>query len=64
MLTLTRTEGEKIVIDGGITITVVRIKGDQVRIGIEAPREVGIWRQELLPKQEPPAAKSADKSGQ
>ena len=37
---LTRKNGEKIVIDGGIEITVVDIRGNQVRLGIEAPKEV------------------------
>lgn len=57
MLTLTRCEGERIIIDGGIVITVVRVKDGLVRLGINAPREIGIWREEILPK---PAPKPAD----
>jgi len=48
MLVLTRREGETIFIGDNIAITVVGIKGNQVRIGIEAPRDVNVVRQELL----------------
>ena len=50
MLVLARRENERIVIDGRITITVVRVQGDRIRIGIEAPPEVPIMREELLAK--------------
>ena len=50
MLVLTRRENERIVIDGRITVTVVRVQGDRIRIGIEAPQEVPIMREELLAK--------------
>jgi len=49
MLVLTRKLNEKIVIDGGIVITVVKIDRNQVRIGIEAPSQVGVFREEILP---------------
>jgi carbon storage regulator len=48
MLVLSRKVGAKIVIDERITLTVVRIEGGQVRLGIEAPREVPIQREELV----------------
>jgi len=48
MLVLSRHENESIVIDGRIKITVVEIRGQQIRIGIEAPKEVAVWRQELV----------------
>lgn len=48
MLVLSRKLNEKIVIDGDIVITVVRIDRNQVRIGIEAPGSVPIHRSELL----------------
>jgi carbon storage regulator len=48
MLVLTRKNGEKIVIDGDIEITVVAVRGNQVRLGIEAPKEVSVWREELV----------------
>jgi carbon storage regulator len=48
MLVLSRKLNETIVIDGNIRITVVGIRGNQVRIGIEAPNSVKIFRQELV----------------
>jgi carbon storage regulator len=48
MLVLARKFNESIVIDGGIKITVVEIRGHQIRLGIEAPKEVGIMREELI----------------
>jgi carbon storage regulator len=48
MLVLSRKKNESIVIDGSIVITVVEIRGDKVRLGIEAPREVSIHRQEVF----------------
>lgn len=47
MLVLTRRAGESIMIDGLIELKVLRIKGSQVHIGIEAPRETGIHRKEV-----------------
>jgi len=47
MLVLTRRPGEEIVIDGNIRLTVVSVKGDRIRIGIEAPPSVTIDRQEI-----------------
>lgn len=49
MLVLSRKLGEKIVIGDGITITVVDIDLGKIRLGIEAPKEVPIYRQELMP---------------
>ncbi len=48
MLVLTRKIGEGIVIDDDVTITVVEVKGGNVRIGIDAPREKKIYRQEIF----------------
>ncbi|MDG6773423.1 carbon storage regulator CsrA [Thiomicrorhabdus sp. ZW0627] len=48
MLVLTRKEGESLVIDEDITLTVLAVKGGQVRIGIKAPKDVPIHRQEIL----------------
>ena len=49
MLVLSRKLGEKIFIGENICITVVDIDRGKIRLGIEAPREVAIYRQELLP---------------
>jgi carbon storage regulator len=48
MLVLSRKPGEKILIGGDITITIVRIGPNTVRIGIEAPHDMNIAREELL----------------
>jgi carbon storage regulator len=47
MLALTRKAGERIVIGDSITITVVDVKGDSIRLAIDAPREVKIYRGEI-----------------
>ena len=50
MLVLSRKLGEKIFIGDNICITVVDIDRGKIRLGIEAPRDVPIFRQELLPQ--------------
>lgn len=50
MLVLSRKKGEQIAIGKDITITLVEIRGDKVRIGIEAPKEVPVNRQEVQRK--------------
>ena len=57
MLILTRRIGESIVIGDDVSVTVLRIKGNQVRLGIEAPRTVSVQRDELIQQ---PHAKAAD----
>lgn len=47
MLVLSRKRDEKIVINGDIVITVVEIRGDKVRLGIEAPTHVPVHRAEV-----------------
>ena len=47
MLVLTRKPGEKIHIGSGITITLVEVKGNKIRLGIDAPENVPIFRAEL-----------------
>ena len=47
MLILTRRQGEVIVINDDIRVTVLGIEGGSVRLGIEAPKSVEIWRQEI-----------------
>lgn len=58
MLILTRKVGERIVINENITIEVLEIKGHQVRIGIKAPRDVSVHREEIFTKiqnEQPPS---------
>jgi carbon storage regulator len=47
VLILTRREGESVKIGDGITITVLDVKGNQVRLGIEAPKDVAVHREEI-----------------
>jgi carbon storage regulator CsrA len=54
MLVLTRKLQEKICIGNDITVTVLRVKGQQVRIGIEAPRDIRVIRGELPPMVDDP----------
>ncbi len=49
MLVLSRKKNEQIVIDGQIEVEVLQIKGNTVRIGIKAPRDVKVLRGELKP---------------
>jgi carbon storage regulator len=54
MLVLTRKLGERVVIGDRIVVTVVKLEGGQVRLGIEAPREVAVFREEIAHR--PPRA--------
>jgi carbon storage regulator len=47
MLILSRKPGESIVIDGRIVIKIIRLEGEMVKLGIEAPRDVPVHRQEV-----------------
>jgi carbon storage regulator len=47
MLVLTRKPGEKIFIGDNVSLTVVEVKGDSVRIAVDAPRDVKIYRGEI-----------------
>jgi len=47
MLVLTRKPGEKIFIGDNVSLTVVEVKGDSVRIAVDAPREIKIYRGEI-----------------
>jgi len=47
VLVLSRKIGESIIIGNDITVTVVEFRGDQVRLGVEAPRSVQVYREEL-----------------
>lgn len=47
MLVLSRRTNESIIINGNITVTVLEIRGDHIRIGIDAPREITIHREEI-----------------
>ena len=48
MLILTRRVGESLMIGDDVTITVLGVKGNQVRVGVKAPKEVAVYREEIL----------------
>lgn len=47
MLVLSRKKNESVVINNDITVTIVEIRGDKVRLGVEAPKEVPVHRREV-----------------
>ena len=48
MLILSRKVDEKIKIGNDITLTIIELKGDQVKVGVEAPKDVKVFRQEVF----------------
>lgn len=48
MLALSRKKGESIIIDNNVEITVLEIKGDQIKLGIKAPKSVPVYRKEIF----------------
>ncbi|MEL0138157.1 MAG: carbon storage regulator CsrA [Halieaceae bacterium] len=48
MLILTRRVGESLMVGDDVTITVLGVKGNQVRVGVKAPKEVAVHREEIL----------------
>jgi carbon storage regulator len=61
MLVLTRKLMEKLFIGDDICITVVRLEGGQVRLGIDAPRDVSVVRAELVPDRPVPQLRTVPK---
>lgn len=47
MLVLSRKKNESVIINDNVVMTVIEIRGDKVRLGIEAPRDVGVHRSEV-----------------
>jgi carbon storage regulator len=64
MLVLTRKLMEKLFIGDDICVTVVRLEGGQVRLGIDAPRDVSVVRAELVPERQAGTARGGHRQGQ
>jgi carbon storage regulator len=47
MLALTRKKGESIIIDNDIELTVLDVRGDQIKLGVSAPKEIPVYRKEV-----------------
>ncbi len=60
MLVLTRKINESIIIGEGIKVKILEIRGDQVRVGIEAPKDVKIFREEILLREKDSNQKQED----
>ena len=61
MLILTRRVGESLVIGDDITITVLGVKGNQARLGVNAPRDVAVHREEIMDKIQSGDTQDADR---
>jgi carbon storage regulator len=59
MLILTRRVGESLMIGDDVSVTVLRVKGSQVRLGVDAPSTVSVRREEVSERMRPKAALAA-----
>jgi carbon storage regulator len=62
MLVLARRVGESLVVNDNIVVTVLGVQGDQVRIGVDAPRDIMVFREEIYRKRENHGVRSRESS--
>ncbi len=60
MLALSRKKNEALIINNNVEVTILEVKGDQVKIGIEAPREIPVYRKEVYLQIQEANKESAD----
>lgn len=63
MLALSRKKGEALIINNNIEVTVLEIKGEQIKIGISAPKEIPVYRKEVYIQIQEANAQAANKDG-